>query len=142
MLSGRIAMKKVLTILGVVAVAGLVLLAVAVVGFAHKLHEAEGRAFYSGLGAWTRIQEFARASGKTNYIAEADRNVAFLQDGLNDWKQSAAGQDLSRFEKMQATAYETTDKNIKGGLNPLAYVDIRDTTPEPAPTAPPVPQKQ
>jgi hypothetical protein len=131
-------MKKVLIILGVVAVIGGILLIVALFKVAHVVRDAEGRAFYSGIGAWTRIQEFAHASGKTNYIAEADRKMAFLQQQLSDWQQNIAGQDISSFEKMKATAYETTDKNIKNGLNPLAYLDAPNTALEPTATAPSV----
>ena len=32
-------------------------------------------------------------------------------------------QILSRLQKMQADAYATTDRNIKNGQNPLAYLD-------------------
>jgi len=131
-------MKKVLITLGILAVVGAVFLIVVVVKVAHTFHDAEGRALYSGLGAWTRIQEFARTSGKTNYIAEADSKVAFLQQGLDGWKQTASGQDFSSFEKMQATAYDTTDKSIKHGENPLAYLDALNTTPEPTAAAPSV----
>jgi len=129
-------MKKVLITLGIVAVVGAVLLIVVLVKVAHTIHDAEGRAFYSGIGAWTRIQEFAKASGKTNYIAEADSKMAFLQQELSDWKQNASEQDFSSFEKMKAAAYETTDKNIKGGLNPLAYLDAPNTALEPTAAAP------
>ena len=116
-------MKKVLTVLGLVAFVGGILLIVVLIKAAHVFHEAEGKAFYSSMGAWTRIQEFAKASGKTNYIAEADKKVAFIQEQLNEWRLDSDSQNISRFEKMQATAYETTDRNIKGGLNPLAYLD-------------------
>ena len=124
-------MKKVLTILGVVALIGGVLLIVVLVKAADVFHEAEGRAIYSSIGAWTRIQEFAEVSGKTDYIAEADSKMAFLQEQLSAWRQSRDSQDISRFEKMQATAYKTTDKNIKSGLNPLMYLDAPDKSPDP-----------
>jgi hypothetical protein len=86
---------------------------------------AEGTALYSAVGAWSRIQEYARAEGKTNYIAEADRNVTLLESEIASWRSSAesVGLDIAEFERMRKTAYETTDRNIKSGQNPLAHLD-------------------
>lgn len=128
----RVNMKKILIAVGVAAAIGGVLLMVALIKFVHVIHEAEGRALYSSVGAWTRIQEFAHASGKTNYIVFADSQLAMLQHQLNGWQQNARQADLSSFEKLQVTAYATTDKNIKNGLNPLAYLDAQNAAPQPA----------
>lgn len=89
------------------------------------IRKAHGQALYSGAGAWTRILEFAKDQGKSNYIAEAESNLAILESDLKSWREEAeaAGVDIASFEKMRATAYETTDLNIKNGLNPLAYLD-------------------
>jgi hypothetical protein len=51
--------------------------------------------------------------------------VALIEHDLKQWREIAvaSGTDLSLFEKMQSTAYETTDQNIKNGQNPLAHLD-------------------
>ena len=117
-------MKTVLITLAIVAVLGVVVVVV-VLFMASRVSEAHGRALYSSFGAWTRIQEFARLQGKTNYIAEADKTLALIEHDLKRWREIAvtAGTDLSPFEKMQSTAYKTTDQNIKNGQNPLAHLD-------------------
>jgi hypothetical protein len=118
-------MKKVLIALGIAAVIGGVLLIFVLFKAAGVVREAHGRALYSSAGAWTRIQEFARSQGKTNYIVEADRKLGFIENDLKEWRQGAeaAGLDVTSFEKLRAAAYETTDRNIKNGQNPLAYLD-------------------
>jgi len=120
----QITMKIVLIALTVVAVIGVVVVIV-VLFIAGRVSDAHGRTLYSSFGAWTRIQEFARAQGKTNYIAEADKTVALIERDLKQWREIAvaSNMDLTPFEKMQATAYETTDRNIKNGQNPLAHLD-------------------
>jgi hypothetical protein len=95
-----------------------------VVKFGGVVHKATGQALYSGVGAWTRIEEFAQAQGKSNYIAEAQSTLKLLKDDLKSWRESApSGTDFGALEKVQATAYETTDRNIKNGQNPLSYLD-------------------
>ena len=86
---------------------------------------AEGTALYSAVGAWSRMQEYARAEGKTNYIAEADKTVASLEREITSWRSNAeaAGLNIAEFETIREKAYETTDRNIKSGQNPLAYLD-------------------
>ena len=86
-------------------------------------HQLAGRPSF---GAWLRIQEFARLQGKTNYIAEADKTVAMIERDLKQWRDiaMASGTDLSPFDKLQATAYKTTDQNIQNGKNPLAHLDV------------------
>jgi hypothetical protein len=88
-------------------------------------HKAHGHALFSAIGAWTRVQEYARAQGKADYIVEADKKMAHLEKDLSAWRQSmeTADLDMAAFEQMRATAYETTDRNIKNGQNPLAYLD-------------------
>lgn len=117
-------MKTLLIVLGVIAVFGVI--AVVVVLFvAGRVGDAHGRALHSSFGAWKRIQEFARAQGKTNYIVEADKTVALIEHDLKQWRDTAvaSGIDLTPFEKAQATAYETTDQSINNGQNPLAHLD-------------------
>ncbi len=118
-------MKKVLITLGIAAVVGCSLLIYVVFKAGGVDLKAQGQALYSGAGAWSRIQEFARAQGNTKYIAEADRTLKLLEDDIKQWRESAqaVGLDITSFEKMRATAYETTDRNIKNGQNPLAYLD-------------------
>ena len=118
-------MKKILIVLGIAAIVGCSLLIYIVLKARGVVLKAQGQALYSGAGAWSRIQEFARAQGEANYIAEADSNLKFLEDGIKQWRESAqvVGLDITSFEKMRATAYETTDRNIKNGQNPLAYLD-------------------
>jgi hypothetical protein len=122
-------MKKVLIILGIAAVVGCSVLVYVVIKAGTVVIKAEGQSLYSGAGAWSRIQEFAREQGNPKYIAEADKSLKFLEDGIKEWRESAqaVGLDINSFEKMRATAYETTDRNIKNGENPLAYLD----TPQP-----------
>jgi hypothetical protein len=95
-----------------------------VVKFGSAVHKATGQALYSSVGAWTRIEEFAQAQEKSNYMAEAQSRLKLLKDDLKSWRESApSSTDFGALEKMQASAYETTDRNIKNGLNPLAYLD-------------------
>jgi hypothetical protein len=50
--------------------------------------------------------------------------MEMLRHDLQAWRQSApAGTDFAALEKLQATAYETTDRNIRNGQNPLAHLD-------------------
>jgi hypothetical protein len=122
-------MKKVLITLGIVAVVGFSLLIYVVYKAGSVVLKAEGQSLYSGAGAWSRIQEYAREQGNPKYIAEADKSLKFLEDGIKQWRESAqaVGLDINSFEKMRVAAYETTDRNIKNGQNPLAYLD----TPQP-----------
>lgn len=117
-------MKIMLISVAVVAVIGGVLVLFLLVKFGSAVGKAHGQALYSSVGAWTRIQEFAHAEGKSNYIAEADSKLALLKSDLKAWRETASSStDFSALEKAQATAYDTTDRNIKGGQNPLAYLD-------------------
>lgn len=119
-------MKKILIILGIVA-AVVFLLIVAFTAWLfseiHKARELAGPALYSSMGAWTRIQEFAHAQGKTNYIAFADNQVAQIQAMVDDWQKTVSSEEISNLQKTQAAAYAQEDKNIKSGQNPLAYLD-------------------
>jgi len=117
--------KKVLIILVIATIVGCSLLVYIVFKAGGVVIKAQGQSLYSGAGAWSRIQEFAREQGNAKYIAEADRSLKFLEDGIKEWRESAQSVDLdiTSFEKMRATAYETTDRNIKNGQNPLAYLD-------------------
>lgn len=117
-------MKIVIISVAVVAVIGGVLVLFLVVRFGSTVGKAHGQALYSSVGAWTRIQEFAHAEGKSNYIAEADSKLTLLKSDLKAWRETApSGADFSTLEKAQAAAYDTTDRNIKSGQNPLAYLD-------------------
>ena len=120
-------MKKILIALGIAALVGGVLLVIVLFKAAGAFHEVHGKALYSSLGAWTRIQEFAQVQQNTNYIAEVDKKMEFIEQQLKDWRGGveAADLDIASFEKLRAIAYETTDKNIKNGINPLAYLDAR-----------------
>ena len=122
-------MKKVLIILGIVAAAGFLLLIVIILAVVAMVHRAEGPALYSSVGAWTRIDEFAHEQGKTNYIAFADNQLAELQKFANGWSKTASASEISKCEKSQADAYAMTDKNIKNGVNPLAYLDMTNAAP-------------
>ena len=116
-------MKKVVVILGIVAVAGFFLLLVVIFAVVTAIRQDKGRVLYSCVGEWTRTDEFAHAGGKTNYIVFADGQLAMYRDAQKKWQQSAGIRDLSRLQKMQDDAYATMDRNIKNGLNPLAYLD-------------------
>lgn len=122
-------MKKLLIILGIVAATGLLVLVVGLIWVVGMIRKAEGPALYSSVGAWTRIDEFAHAQGKTNYIAFADNQLSILQDAQKEWQKSAGNRDLSSLQKMQADAYATTDRNIKSGQNPLSYLDNTNFVP-------------
>ena len=116
-------MKIFFIILGIVAgVVFLLIVAVTYVLFS-AIHKAEGPAFYSSMGAWTRIQEFAHAEGKTNYIAFADHQVAQIQTVLDEWQATVGSKERVSLQQAQAAAYAQEDKNIKSGQNPLAFLD-------------------
>ncbi len=118
-------MKPILISLAVVVVICAAIGVFVLLRFGSTVGKAHGRALYSSVGAWTRVQEFAHAQGKSNYIAEADNKLALLQSDLKAWRDSAPSDtDFAALEKLQATAYETTDRNIKNGQNPLAYLDL------------------
>jgi hypothetical protein len=118
-------MKVILISLAVVAVIGGGVVLFLLLKFGSAVGKAHGQALYSSVGAWTRIQEFAQAQGKSNYIAEAESKLTLLKNDLKSWRESApSSTDFAALEKAQATAYETTDRNIKNGQNPLAYVDV------------------
>jgi len=116
-------MKKVLIIVGMIALAGFAALAVIFPVVVGEVRRAEGSALYSGRGAWTRIQEYAHAQGKTNYIAYADSQLSAIQDLLNQWQKTAGTPDLSKLHQAETNAYSDVDKNIKSGFNPLSYLD-------------------
>ena len=125
-------MKKVFLILGIVAGIGFLLVFVAVVALLIMIHrgrEFAGQTLYPGIGMWTRIDEFAHAQGKTNYIAYADDQLALLREAQKEWMESNSNRDLSGLKKMQADAYATTDQNIKNGQNPLSYLDNTNIPP-------------
>src|SRR5215472_14204531 len=117
-------MKPVFIALGIVGVVGAVLLVIVLLRVAGVVRTAHGQALYSSVGSWRRIQEFAHAQGKTNYIAEADRTLAQLEGDLKAWRESAPpGTDFAALEKMEELANKTTDASIKNGQNPLGYLD-------------------
>jgi hypothetical protein len=126
-------MKKVLIILGIVATAGLLLLILFVALVVYEIHTSKGPVLYSCVGEWTRIDEYAHQKGDTNYIVFADGQLQQYQMAAKGWGKSASASEISKYEKMQADAYALMDKNIKNGLNPLAYVD--ETNPPPAATS-------
>ena len=122
-------MKKILIILGIVAVVIIsLILGVLFLAFS-MIHKAEGPALYSSMGAWTRIQEFAHADGRTNYIAFADYQVAQLQNILDGWQKTVGDKEISNLHATQAAAYAQEDKNIKSGQNPLAFLDDTNLPP-------------
>jgi len=120
-------MKKVLIILGIVAAACFLFLILFVAFVVYKIHKDRGPVLYSCAGMWTRIDEFAHQQENTNYIVFADGQLAMYQKIANQWRETASASEISKCEKMQADAYTNMDKNIRNGLNPLAYLD--DTNP-------------
>jgi hypothetical protein len=117
-------MKIILISLAVVAVIGGILVLFVLLKFGSAVGKAHGQALYSSVGAWTRIQEFAQAQAKSNYIAEAESRLTLIKSDLKSWRETApSSTDFAALEKAQATAYDTTDRNIKSGQNPLAYLD-------------------
>jgi hypothetical protein len=126
-------MKKVLIILGIVA-ASVFLLLMLFVGFVvYEIQKSKGPVFYSCVGEWTRIDEYAHQQEKTNYVVFADGQLDMYQKVSREWSHRASASEVSKCKKMQADAYTQMDKNIKNGLNPLAYLD--DTNPPPATAA-------
>lgn len=122
-------MKALLIGIGIVAAIGVAVLAIFLFRVVTAFRTATGQALYSSVGSWTRIQEFAHAQGKSNYIVFADTNLAMLEHNLKIWRENAPSSvDFTAFEKMRATAYETADRNIKNGQNPLAYLDSQQQT--------------
>ena len=120
-------MQTALIVLGIAVVLGGALLLV-VLYMGGSAAEAHGRALYSSLGAWTRIREFARGHGNADYVAEADKTVALLERDLKEWREMGleCAKDLAPFEKLRAEAYAQTDRNIRNGENPLAYLDAAE----------------
>jgi hypothetical protein len=118
-------MKKILIALGLAGLVGCSGLICLVFIAGRTVLKAEGQALYSAAGAWSRIQEYARTEGKTNYVSEANSKMEFLESQIASWRSRAEGTgiNIADFEKMRRTAYETTDRNIKNGQNPLAYLD-------------------
>jgi hypothetical protein len=117
-------MKILVVSLVVAAVIGGALILFLLVKFGSAVGKAHGNALYSSVGAWTRIQEFAHEQGKSNYIAEAEHKLSLLQSELKAWRETAPSTtDFVALDKMQVSAYQTTDRNIKNGQNPLAYLD-------------------
>lgn len=103
----------------------LVAVAALVSHVAGAVREAHGQALFASYGAWSRIREYAQASGKPAYVAEADRTVVLIESELRDWMASAYadGIDLAPYAKLQVEAYNTTARNLKQGENPLAHLD-------------------
>src|SRR5690242_19540358 len=98
-------MKGILIALRILGLLVVVLVVTVFFKVAGTINKATGQALYSSVGAWTRIQEFARAQGKSNYMAEADTTVAALQHDLKTWRKNApASVDIAALEKMRATA--------------------------------------
>jgi len=122
-------MKKFLIILGIVAVVVFLMIVAFSFMVFRAIHKAEGPALYSSMGAWTRIQEFAHADGRTNYIAFADYQVAQLQNILDGWQKTVGDKEISNLHVTQAAAYAQEDKNIKSGQNPLAFLDDTNLPP-------------
>lgn len=117
-------MKAIVLAVGLVVLVIGALLLTLVFKAAGAFSKAHGQALYSSAGAWKRIDEFAHTTGNSNYIAEADSTLKRLEGDLKAWRQSASsGTDFAALEKLRTTAYETTDRNIKNGLNPLAHLD-------------------
>jgi hypothetical protein len=116
-------MKKVFLILGIIAAVVFWVIVIFTFLLFRMIHKAEGPAIYSSMGAWTRIQEFAHAQGKTNYIAFADHQVADIQAMVDEWQKTVGKDELSKLQAAQAAAYAQEDKNIKAGQNPLAFLD-------------------
>jgi hypothetical protein len=133
--NNRQSMKIFFIALALVLILAGVLLVYVLGQFASAVTEAHGKALYTGVGAWTRVAEFARASGKPHYIAEADKNLAMLLHDLAQWRQTAPkSTDFAALEKLQAEAYATTDRNIKAGENPLAHLDLPNESATTKPT--------
>jgi|SRR5215469_11399252 len=116
-------MKKVLIILRTIAAVVFLVIVVFTFLLFRMIHKAEGPAIYSSMGAWTRIQEYAHAQGKTNYIAFADHQVADIRAMVDEWQKTVGSQELANLQKAQAAAYAQEDKNIRSGQNPLAFLD-------------------
>jgi predicted SpoU family rRNA methylase len=123
-------MKKILLILGIIFIVGFSLLVFFIFKAATVIHQATGQALYSSMGAWTRVQEYAHAGGKTNYIAYADQQLEEIQKMLDEFKKNESNLGISNFQKMEVSAYAQTDKNIKSGQNPLAFLDNTNLPPE------------
>ncbi len=125
-------MKKVLVILGIVVATGFLLVVAGVFVLITMIHRAErlvGPAIYSGIGEWTRMDEFAHAQGKTNYITVADEQLTLLREEQKEWQESAGIQDVSALQKMQSDADTAMDQKIKKGLNPFTDLDNTNVAP-------------
>jgi hypothetical protein len=120
-------MKKVLIVTGIVAMAAFLFLILFATFVVYEIHKDRGPVLYSCAGMWTRIDEYAHQQENTNYIVFADGQLAMYQKVANQWRETASASEISKCEKMQADAYTNMDKNIRNGLNPLAYLD--DTNP-------------
>jgi hypothetical protein len=116
-------MKKVLIIAGIVAAVGFLFLILFVTFVVYEIHKTKGPVLYSCVGMWTRVDEFAHQQGKTNYIAFADGQLEQYQTASKKWREGAPASEISKCEKLQTDAYANMDKNIRNGLNPLAYLD-------------------
>ncbi len=105
---------------------GFLLVVVGVFVLISMIHQAQklaGPAIYSGIGEWTRMDEYAHAQGNTNYITAADEQLTLLRQGQKEWQESAGIQDVSALQKMQSDAYAAMDQKIKKGLNPFTDLD-------------------
>jgi hypothetical protein len=122
-------MKKVFIILGIVAAAAFLILILFVTFVVYEIHQSRGPVLYSCVGMWTRIDEFAHQKGNTNYITFADGQLQQYQTVSKEWGKSASASEISKCQKMQADAYTNMDKNIRNGLNPLAYLDMTNAPP-------------
>ena len=119
-------MKKLLIILGIVVATGFLLAVVGVFLLISMIHQAQrlvGPTIYSGIGEWTRMDEFAHAQGNTNYITAADEQLTLLRQEQKEWQENAGVQDASVLQKAQSDAYAAMDQKIKKGFNPFTDLD-------------------
>ena len=91
------------------------------------VQNAIGNASYSALGAQQRIMKFAEQSEKDSYVAEANKKLRFVEEQINQWRR---GRPLSvtreaELESLRQRAYDQTDRNLKAGQDPLAYVEAK-----------------
>ena len=124
-------MKKFLIIFGIIVLVGVVLFVAVLYVIAGAIKREAGPQMYSTVGEWTRIDEYAHAGGKTNYIVYADSQLAMLQNTVNVWQKNVGFTDVSNLEIIRSNAYATADKDIKNGQNPLGFLDTTNPPPPP-----------